>query len=154
MAFPGLVRNSLAGCAQTAEKEARFRKNQALRHMRNIEEALECFALGVRGVRRDEWCEAGLAKSLPIFYVIPGMNSAASNTDLLSRAYAAYFRSGAVDLPSNGSDEIFCAPASAARQPRVSPCLNADSMGCCGSSDETSTEAASTRFSHSSTFLE
>ena len=34
------------------------------------------------------------------------MNGAASKTDLLSRAYAAYFRSGAVDLPSNGSDEI------------------------------------------------
>jgi hypothetical protein len=30
----------------------------------------------------------------------------ASNTDLLSRAYAAYRRSGAVDLPSNGSEEI------------------------------------------------
>jgi hypothetical protein len=45
MAFPGPVLNFLAGCAQTAEKEARFRKNQPLRHMRNIEEALEtlCF---------------------------------------------------------------------------------------------------------------
>jgi hypothetical protein len=40
------------------------------------------------------------------FYVIPGMDGVASNIDLLSRAYAAYFRSGAVDLPSNGSDEI------------------------------------------------
>jgi hypothetical protein len=41
-----------------------------------------------------------------IFYVIPGMNGAVSNANLLCRAYAAYFRSGAVDLPSNGSDEI------------------------------------------------
>ncbi len=57
-------------------------------------------------MRRDKWRDAGLAKSLPIFYVIPSMNGAASNTDLLSRAYAAYFRSGAVDLPSNGSDAI------------------------------------------------
>jgi hypothetical protein len=57
-------------------------------------------------VRRDKWREAGLAKSLPIFYVMPVTNGAASNSDLLSRAYAAYFRSGAVDLPSNGSDEI------------------------------------------------
>jgi hypothetical protein len=72
--------------------------------MRNIEEPSECSALGIRGVRRDKWRDAGLAKSLPSFYVIPGMNGAASNTNLLSRAYAAYFRSGAVDLPSNGSD--------------------------------------------------
>jgi hypothetical protein len=86
MAFPGLVRNSLAGCAQTAKKEARFRKNQPLRHMRNIEEASECSALGIRGVRRDKWRDAGLAKSVRIFHVIPGMNGAASNTDLLSRA--------------------------------------------------------------------
>ena len=57
-------------------------------------------------MRRDKWREAGLAKSLPIFYVIPGMNGATSNTDLLSRAYAAYFRSRAVDVPSNGSDAI------------------------------------------------
>jgi hypothetical protein len=34
------------------------------------------------------------------------MHGAASNSNLLSRAYAAYFRSGAVDLPSNRSDEI------------------------------------------------
>ena len=74
--------------------------------MRNIEEPSECSALGIRGVRRHKWRDAGLAKSLPIFYVVPGMNGAASNTDLLSRAYAAYFRSGAVGLPSNGSDEI------------------------------------------------
>lgn len=74
--------------------------------MRNIEGASECSALGIRGVPRDKWRDAGLANSLPIFYVTPGMNGAASNTDLLSRAYAAYFRSGAVDLPSNGSDEI------------------------------------------------
>ena len=36
----------------------------------------------------------------------PDMNRAASNPDLLSRAYAAYFRSGGVDLPSNASDVI------------------------------------------------
>ena len=74
--------------------------------MRNIEGASECSALGISGVLRDKWRDVGLAKSLPIFYVTPGMSGAASNTDLLSRAYAAYFRSGAVDLPSNGSDEI------------------------------------------------
>jgi hypothetical protein len=34
------------------------------------------------------------------------MNRAASNPDLLCRAYAAYFRSGGVDLPSNASDAI------------------------------------------------
>lgn len=61
---------------------------------------------GHRGVRRDKWRDVGLAKSLPIFYVIPDMHGAASNSNLLSRAYAAYFRSGAVDLPSNRSDEI------------------------------------------------
>jgi hypothetical protein len=38
--------------------------------------------------------------------VIPDMNRAASNPDLLSRGYAAYFRSGGVDLPSNASDVI------------------------------------------------
>ena len=38
--------------------------------------------------------------------VISDMNSAASNPDLLSRAYAAYFRSGGVDLPSTASDVI------------------------------------------------
>jgi hypothetical protein len=38
--------------------------------------------------------------------VIPDMNRAASNPDLLSRAYAAYFRSGGVDLPSNASAVI------------------------------------------------
>jgi hypothetical protein len=54
--------------------------------MRNIEEGSECSALGIRGVRRDKWRDAGLAKSLPIFYVTPGMNGAASNTDLLSLA--------------------------------------------------------------------
>ena len=46
-----------------SSKEARFRKNQPLRPMRNIEEASECSALGIRGVRRDKWREAGLAKS-------------------------------------------------------------------------------------------
>lgn len=38
--------------------------------------------------------------------VTPDMNRAASTPDLLSRAYAAYFRSGAVDVPSNASDVI------------------------------------------------
>ena len=38
--------------------------------------------------------------------VISDMSRAASNADLLSRAYAAYFRSGGVDLPSNASDVI------------------------------------------------
>jgi hypothetical protein len=38
--------------------------------------------------------------------VTPDMNRAASNPDLLSRAYAAYFRSGGVDHPSNSSDAI------------------------------------------------
>ena len=38
--------------------------------------------------------------------VTPDMNRAASNPDLLSRAYAAYFHSGGVDLPSNASDVI------------------------------------------------
>lgn len=74
--------------------------------MRDIEEASESSALGVRGERRDRWRDVGLAKSPPIFYIIPGMNGTASNTDLLSRAYAACFRSGAVDVPSNGSDAI------------------------------------------------
>jgi hypothetical protein len=32
--------------------------------------------------------------------VTSDMSGAASNPDLLSRAYAAYFRSGGVDLPS------------------------------------------------------
>jgi hypothetical protein len=36
----------------------------------------------------------------------PGTNRAVSNPDLLSRAYAAYFRSGGADLPSNASDVI------------------------------------------------
>src|SRR5260221_5075314 len=53
---------------------------------------------------------------------------------------------------SSNNKRIFCAPDSSARQPRLTPCLNTDSMGCCGSSDESSTEAASSRFSHSSTF--
>ena len=34
------------------------------------------------------------------------MNGAAPKPDLLSRAYAAYFRSGGMDLPSNASDVI------------------------------------------------
>jgi hypothetical protein len=74
--------------------------------VRNIEEASEGSASGTRGVRRDKWRDAGLAKSLRIFYVILDMNGAASNTNLLSRAYAAYFRSGAVEMPSHGSDEV------------------------------------------------
>lgn len=32
------------------------------------------------------------------------MSAAARKSDLLSRAYAAYFRSGGTDLPSNASD--------------------------------------------------
>jgi hypothetical protein len=40
------------------------------------------------------------------FYVIPDMNGTALNTDPLTRAYAAYSRSGSVDLPSSGSDAI------------------------------------------------
>ena len=44
-------------------------------------------------------------KSLAI-YVIRNMNGAASNPYLLCRAYAAYFRSGGVEQPSNGSDVI------------------------------------------------
>jgi hypothetical protein len=46
------------------------------------------------------------ASQTPIFCVMPDMNRAASNPDLLSRAYAAYFRSGGVDVPSNASDVI------------------------------------------------
>jgi hypothetical protein len=47
--------------------------------------------------------DAGPAKGL---CVIPDMNRAESNPDLLSRAYGAYFRSGGVDPPSNASAVI------------------------------------------------
>ena len=51
---------------------------------------------------------------------------------------------------SSNITRISCSPGWPARQPRLSPCLNADSIGCWGSSDETSTRAISSRFNHSS----
>jgi hypothetical protein len=55
---------------------------------------------------------------------------------------------------SSNNKRIVCTPGSAARQPRFSPCLNADSIGCCGFSDETSTRAMFSRFNHLSSFPE
>ena len=49
--------------------------------------------------------EAGPSPNI-YFCVILDMSRDASNPDLLSRAYAAYFRSGGKDLPSNSSDVI------------------------------------------------
>src|SRR6266850_5142395 len=55
-----------------------------------------------------------------------------------------------VSLGSSNKSRIVCSPGWLARQPRLSPCLNADSIGYFGSSEETSTRAISSRFSHPS----
>jgi hypothetical protein len=57
----------------------------------------------MRNAHRDKCAMLIPAKRL---CVTSEMSGAASNPDLLSRAYAAYFRSGGVDLPSNTSDVI------------------------------------------------
>jgi len=71
--------------------------------MRNIKNAWRHPASGMRNAHRDKCAMLIPAKRL---CVTSEMSGAASNPDLLSRAYAAYSRSGGVDLPSNTSDVI------------------------------------------------
>jgi len=51
---------------------------------------------------------------------------------------------------SSNKSLIVCIPGWLARQPGVSPYVNADSIGYLGSSEETSPRAVSSRFNHSS----
>jgi len=50
---------------------------------------------------------------------------------------------------SSNKSRIVCSPSWLARQPAPSVCLNADSIGYRGSSEETSTRAISSRLNHS-----